>query len=148
MPTPLCRRAAQSWTACTPWSRRGGAERLRAGRTRALTPAIAAQAAPPELLGDAGATLGKLLLPRLSVRLAPRPASLEASRHGSQDGSERCRQTAAEAALSLVQRAPVAALALLPYAVPVLHERLVPVGAARPDASEARLAALARAASA
>ena len=43
-----------------------------------------------------------------------------------------------------MQRSPVSVLALLPYAVPVLHERLVPVAAARPEASEARPGALAR----
>ena len=62
----------------------------------------------------------------------------------SQDASERCRQLAAETVLLLVQRAPVSVLSLLPYAVPVLHERLVraPSSAtAPPEPSEARAAA-------
>jgi len=52
---------------------------------------------------------------------------------------------AAEAVVCLVQRAPVSALALLPYAVPLLRERLVPDGTARPETSEARPAPPARA---
>ena len=109
---------------------------LSCARRRQLT---SPQAAPPELLAEAAAEpLGKLLLPRLAVRVAPHRRSPGPHAPRPQDGSERCRQVAAEATLALLQRAPVAALALLPYAVPVLRERLVHDGAARPEPSEAR----------
>lgn len=46
-----------------------------------------------------------------------------------QDRSERCREAGVDALLSLLERAPDAALALLPYASPVLTERLPGDGA-------------------
>jgi hypothetical protein len=56
-----------------------------------------------------------------------------------QDAAERCRLLAVESVLLLVQHAPAAVLSLLPYAVPVLRERLLrPRGACCPEPSEAR----------
>ena len=76
----LCRRAAQSWTAFTLWSRRVRCKRFT--MAQALTDS-ATQTAPPELLADAAATLGKLLLPRLAVRVAPHFTSPVGSRRNS-----------------------------------------------------------------
>ncbi len=84
------------------------------------------------------------MLPRFEVRttllrLCPLRGALKPA-CCAQDSSERCRQFAVETLLLLLGRAPGAVLSLLPYAVPVLRERLVRAerGAPPPEPSEAR----------
>jgi hypothetical protein len=66
-------------------------------------------------------------------------ACVGCARAHAQDASERCRQLAVEAVLLLLARAPAAVLTLLPYAVPVLRERLARTrGAGFAEPSEVR----------
>ena len=81
--------------------------------------------------------VAKRLLPSLEAR-ARNSAGRARRLRAAQDASERCRELTASLLLRCLERAPDAALAMLPYLVPVLLDRLGSEAEAAAEPSEAR----------